>query len=78
MMQIGEFDSARTYFYQALFLVELSQESRSKRKKKSEIYPNYPIEFHTSVDLIRADLKKLDRMENIYSYQLLPLIQSDY
>jgi len=75
MLQLGEFDSARTYFYQALFLVELIHETR-RHIKKNRIYPNYPVEFHTSVELVRADLKKLDKMENLYHYQLLPFIES--
>ncbi len=73
LMQRGDFETARTYLYQSLFLVELKQHVSPRLKNKSDIYPNYPIEFHTSADLIRSDLQKLDRMEKVFSNQLLPL-----
>ena len=75
-MQRGEFDSARTYLYQALFLVELKHDIPPRLKGKSKIYPNYPIEFHTSVDLIRADLRKLDNVENLFYHDFLPMLNS--
>lgn len=74
LMQQGEYESARTFLYQALFLVELLQDVAPRLKNKSDLYPTYPIEFHTSAELIRADLKKLDRVENIFLYEVLPLI----
>lgn len=74
LMQQGEYEAARTFLYQALFLVELLQDVSPRPAGNSLIYPNYPIEFHTSADLIRADLKKLDRVENIFLYEVLPLI----
>lgn len=76
-MQQGEFDSARTYLYQALFLVELKHDIPPRLKGESDIYPNYPIEFHTSVDLIRGDLRKLDNVENVFHHEFLPLINTD-
>jgi len=74
LMQQGEYESARTFLYQALFLVELLQDVAPRMKEKSDIYPTYPVEFHTSAELIRADLKKLDRVDNIFLYEVLPLI----
>ena len=73
LIQSGEFETARTYLYQSLFLVELRQNVPPRKKEKSEVYPNYPIEFHTSAELIRSDLKKLDKMEKIFQNELLPL-----
>ena len=75
MKQLGELDIARTYFYQALFLIELMQDTPPRRKKKSRIYPNFPVEIHATVEGIRAELKQLDKTENIYQYELLPLLK---
>lgn len=74
LMQRGDFETARTYLYQSLFLVELRQHVSPHLKNKTDIYPNYPIEFHSSAELIRSDLQKLDRMEKVFSEQLLPLL----
>ena len=74
LLQLGEYDSARTFLYQALFLVELLQDVPPRKQKKSKIYPNYPVEFHTSADKIRSDLKKIDHVDNLFTYELLPLI----
>jgi len=74
LMQLGEYDSARTFLYQALFLVELMQDVPPRKQKKANIYPNYPVEFHTSADKIRTDLKKIDHIDNLFTYELLPLI----
>lgn len=74
LIQLGEYDSARTFLYQALFLVELLQDVAPRMKHKSDIYPQYPVEFHTNADLIRADLKRLDRIDNLFLYEVLPLI----
>jgi len=75
MMQLGELDVARTYLYQALFLVELMEDIPFKKKTNSLIYPNYPIEFHTSAELIRTDLQKIDQADKIYRGEMLPLVQ---
>ncbi len=75
MKQLGELDIARTYFYQALFLIELMQDTPPRRKKNSKIYPNFPVEIHATVEGIRAELKQLDKTENIYQYELLPLLK---
>lgn len=74
LMQNGELETARTYLYQSLFLVELKQSVPPRKKENLEVYPNYPIEFHTSAELIRGDLKKIDRVENIFTDQLIPLL----
>ncbi len=74
LMQLGEFETSRTYLYQSLFLVELMQDTPPKMEGNKELYPNHPIEFQTSAPLIRADLKKLDRIETIYNYELRPLL----
>ena len=74
LIQLGEYDSARTFLYQALFLVELLQDVPPRKKKKSDIYPNYPVEFHTNADKIRADLKKIDHVDNLFTYEIFPLI----
>ncbi len=74
LMQSGEFDSARTYLYQALFLIELLQDVPPKLKGDAAVYPTYPIEYHTSADVIRNDLVKLDKMENVFKYQLKPML----
>ncbi len=74
LMQLGEYDSARTLLYQALFLVELMQDVPPRKEQNLDIYPNYPVEFHTSADKIRTDLKKIDHIDNLFNYELLPLI----
>lgn len=74
LLQLGEYDSARTFLYQALFLVELMQDVPPKKQQNLDIYPNYPVEFHTSADKIRTDLKKIDHIDNLFNYELLPLI----
>ena len=74
LTQLGEFDSARTYLYQALFLIELLQDVPPRLKSSPEIYPNYPIEYHTSAELVRLDLNKLDNVDAFYDYNIAPLI----
>ena len=74
LIQLGEYDSARTFLYQALFLVELMQDIPPRKQQNLDIYPNYPVEFHTSADKIRTDLKKIDHIDNLFNYELLPLI----
>jgi len=74
LMQIGEYDSARTFLYQALFLMELLQDVPPRKTKKSELYPNYPVEFHTSTEKIRSDLRKIDQVDHLFAYEILPLI----
>jgi len=76
LMQAGELSAARTYLYQALFLIELRHDipPRTLAEERS-IYPNYPIEFQTSVDLIRTDLRKLDKIDDIFNYEFMPLIE---
>lgn len=75
LMQRGEFETARTYLYQALFLVELQHDIPPRKTKNSHLYPNYPIEFHTSSELIRADLGKIDESTKVFTYQYLPLLE---
>ncbi len=74
-MQLGELNTARTFLYQALFLMELRHDiaPRMTAADKS-IYPNFPVEFRTSIDLIRADLRKLDKIDDIFNYEFMPLI----
>ena len=74
LIQRGEFETARTYLYQSLFLVELRQNVPPRKQDNPEIYPNYPIEFHTSASLIRGDLQKIDTMEKIFKEQLIPML----
>ncbi|MBD3223231.1 MAG: hypothetical protein GF313_00765 [Caldithrix sp.] len=76
LMQLGEFETARTFLYQALFLVELKQDTPPKHEKNKKYYPNYPVEFQTSAAHIRSDLNKIDRVDSLYNYQLLPLFTS--
>jgi tetratricopeptide (TPR) repeat protein len=76
LMQLGEFESARTYFYQALFLIELLQDIPPRLKGNPEVYPNYPIEYHTSADLVRLDLNKLDKVDAFYDSNIIPLVES--
>ncbi len=76
LMQAGELSAARTYLYQALFLIELRHDIPPRMLAKDRtIYPNYPIEFQTSVDLIRTDLRKLDKIDDIFNYEFMPLIE---
>jgi tetratricopeptide (TPR) repeat protein len=75
LMQMGEYESARTYLYQALFLIELLQDVPPRLKGSPEVYPNYPIEYHTSADLVRMDLNKIDNVEAFYDYHILPLVE---
>lgn len=74
LIQLGEFEAARTYLYQSLFLLELMQDNPPKKGENKDVYPNYPVDFYTSVEQIRNDLRQLDRVESLYKYQLLPLI----
>jgi len=74
LTQLGEFDSARTYLYQALFLIELLQDVPPRLKSSPEIYPNYPIEYHTSAELVRMDLNKLDNVDTFFDHNIAPLI----
>jgi len=76
LMQLGEFESARTFMYQALFLIELLQDVPPRLKGNPEVYPNYPIEYHTSADLVRSDLNRLDKVDAFYDYNIAPLIES--
>ena len=75
LIQLGEFESARTFLYQSLFLIELLQDIPPRLKGTPEIYPNYPIEYHTSADLVRGDLNKLDKVDFFYDYHVLPLVE---
>lgn len=74
LIQLGEFESARTYLYQALFLMELLQDIPPRLHGSPEIYPNYPIEYHTSADLVRSDLNKLDKVDSFFDYHVMPLV----
>jgi hypothetical protein len=74
LMQLGDLDMSRTSLYQALFLVELLEDVPPRKSEDSQLYPNYPIEFHTSADLIRADLKKLDKADDLFRSELAPLV----
>jgi len=74
LYQLGEFDSARTYLYQGLFLMELLQDVAPRLKGKPEIYPNYPIEYHTSAELVRLDLVRIDRLEENFHLNIMPLL----
>ena len=76
LMQLGEFESARTFLYQALFLIELLQDVPPRLKGSPEVYPNYPIEYHTSADLVRSDLHRLDKVDAFYDYNITPLIEN--
>lgn len=75
LIQLGEFESARTYLYQALFLIELLQDIPPRLNGSPEIYPNYPIEYHTSADLVRNDLNKLDKVDSFFDYHILPIVE---
>lgn len=74
-IQLGEFESAKTYLYQAMFLLDLLQDVPPRVKIDSAIYPNYPIEFHTNANLIRGDLKKIDRVDDIFKFEVIPLVE---
>ncbi len=73
LYQLGEFDSARTYLYQALFLMELLQDEPPRLKSNPEVYPNFPIEYHTSAELVRLDLVRIDRLEENFMLDIMPL-----
>ena len=75
LFHLGEFDSARTYLYQALFLLELLQDQPPRLSGAPEIYPNYPIEYHTSTEIIRMELNKIENMEKSFKHQILSLLQ---
>jgi tetratricopeptide (TPR) repeat protein len=74
-IQLGEFESAHTYLYQALFLVEVVRDVPPKIKFNSDIYPNYPIEFHTNAQLIRGDLKKIEHVDDLFRTYILPILE---
>lgn len=76
LMQLGEFESARTFLYQSLFLIELLQDVPPRLKGNPEVYPNYPIEYHTSADLVRMDLNRLDKVDAFYDYNIAPLVEN--
>ncbi len=75
LFHLGEFDSSRTYLYQALFLMELLQDHPPRLKGSPEIYPNYPIEYHTSADIIRAELNKIEQLETSFKYEIQALLE---
>ena len=77
LMQMGEMEKARTFLYQALFLVELQHDNPPRRGNNAELYPNYPIEFHTNVDVMRSDLRKLDNVDKNFEFNIMPLIGSN-
>ncbi len=77
LMQLGKMEKARTFLYQALFLVELRHDNPPHRGSNTELYPNYPIEFHTNADIMRADLRKLDNIDNNFEHIIMPLINSN-
>jgi len=76
LLNTGEFNLARTYFYNALYLIDLTDNVSPKPKKNPSLYPNYPIEFHTSSEQIRNDLRKLDRIDNLFYYGYLQILES--
>jgi tetratricopeptide (TPR) repeat protein len=76
LMQNGDMEKARTYLYQALFLVELQHDVPPKHGLNKKLYPNYPIEFHTNADVMRTDLRKLDNVERNFKHSIMPLINS--
>ncbi len=76
LMQKGELESARTFFYQALFLRELNHDVVPDLKGKKEIYPNYPVEYKTSVTTIQASLRQLDFIEDTFVQTILPILES--
>jgi hypothetical protein len=76
-MQKGEMEKARTYLYQALFLIELQHATTPRKEGNKSLYPNYPIEFHTNADVMRTDLRKLDKVERNFENSIMPLINSD-
>jgi len=75
LTQIGEYDGARTFLYQSLFLIELLQDVPPRLKGNSEVYPNYPIEYHTSADLVRMDLNRIDNVDSFYDFHVQPLVE---
>jgi len=74
LMFNGELDSARTYYYQALFLRELNHDVLPELKGNKKIYPNHPVEYNTSVSTIKASLRQLDIMEDTFVQEILPLL----
>lgn len=74
LVQMGEFETARTYLYQSLFLMELMQDNPPHKGPNKELYPNYPVDFFTSIEQIRSDLRQLEKVDTMFKYQLLPLI----
>jgi tetratricopeptide (TPR) repeat protein len=74
LVQLGEFEAARTYLYQSLFLLELMQDNPPHKGPNKDLYPSYPVDFFTSIDQIRSDLRQLDRVDSMFKYQFLPLI----
>ncbi len=76
LMQNGEMEKARTYLYQALFLVELQHDVPPRRGTNKELYPYYPIEFHTNADVMRTDLRKLDNAEKNFEQSIMPIINT--
>ncbi|RMH62381.1 MAG: hypothetical protein D6677_09720 [Calditrichaeota bacterium] len=77
LFHTGEFDSARTYLYQALFLMELLQDQPPRLSGRPEIYPNYPIEYHTSADIIRMELNKIEQLELSFKHEVLALLENE-
>ncbi len=76
LMNTGEFNLARTYFYNALYLIDLTNDVSPKPKKNPSLYPNYPINFHTSSEQVRNDLRKLDRIDNLFYYGYMQILES--
>jgi len=75
-LQLGQMEEARSDLYQGLFLIELLQDVPPRMQGDDEIYPNYPLEYHTSADVIRSDIQKLDEVEDFYQSSVVPLLST--
>ena len=74
LIQNGELSLARTFLYQALFLLELHHDIPIKPKISKDIYPNNPVEVVINVSIVRGDLKNLDTIERSFNEDILPLL----
>jgi tetratricopeptide (TPR) repeat protein len=75
-LQKGDMKEARTYLYQALFLMELAHAAPPRKTGDETLYPYFPLEFYSDTDTLKNDLHKLDKAEKEFEQSILPIINS--
>jgi hypothetical protein len=73
-LQWGELDAAKTYFYQALFLLEMRQDTPINQTGNNDAYPNFSFEMSVSAKAVRRDLKNIKTIEKSFNNDILALL----